>query len=51
MVTNIVKICDVFEALTAARPYKQPMSPIRAYRVMIAMGDKLDQRCCCASSR
>ena len=43
MVTNIVKICDIFEALTAARPYKQPMSPIRAYRVMVAMGDKLDQ--------
>ncbi|HEX6810935.1 MAG TPA: HD domain-containing phosphohydrolase [Planctomycetota bacterium] len=44
MVSRIVKICDVFEALTAARPYKQPMSPIRAYRVMLAMGDKLDQR-------
>lgn len=44
MVTNIVKICDVFEALTAARPYKHPMSPIRAYRVMIAMGNRLDQR-------
>ena len=44
MVTAIVKICDVFEALTAARPYKQPMSPIRAYRVMLAMGDKLDRR-------
>ena len=44
MVTSIVKICDVFEALTAARPYKQPMSPIRAYRVMLAMGDKLDRK-------
>lgn len=44
MVTSIVKICDVYEALTAARPYKQPMSPIRAYRVMLAMGDKLDRR-------
>ncbi len=44
MITSIVKICDVFEALTAARPYKRPMSPIRAYRVMLAMGDKLDQR-------
>jgi putative nucleotidyltransferase with HDIG domain len=44
MVTRVVKICDVFEALTAARPYKKPMSPIRAYRVMLAMGDKLDQR-------
>jgi putative nucleotidyltransferase with HDIG domain len=44
VVTDIVKICDVFEALTAARPYKQPMSPIRAYRVMLAMGEKLNQR-------
>lgn len=44
MVTSIVKICDVYEALTAARPYKQPMSPIRAYRVMLAMGDKLDRK-------
>lgn len=43
-VTNLVKICDIYEALTAARPYKQPMSPIRAYRVMLAMGHKLDQR-------
>jgi putative nucleotidyltransferase with HDIG domain len=42
-VTSIVKICDIFEALTAARPYKQPMSPIRAYRVMLAMGDQLDR--------
>lgn len=44
IVTDIVKICDVFEALTAARPYKQPMSPIRAYRVMLAMGDKLNRK-------
>ena len=44
LVTAIVKICDVYEALTAARPYKQPMSPIRAYRVMLAMGDKLDRK-------
>jgi HD-GYP domain-containing protein (c-di-GMP phosphodiesterase class II) len=44
LVTAIVKICDVYEALTAARPYKQPMSPIRAYRVMLAMGDQFDQR-------
>lgn len=44
MVTSIVKICDIYEALTAARPYKRPMSPVRAYRVMVAMGDRLDQR-------
>jgi len=43
LVTSIVKICDIYEALTAARPYKQPTSPIRAYRVMLAMGDRLDR--------
>jgi putative nucleotidyltransferase with HDIG domain len=43
MVTEIIKICDVYEALTAARPYKQPMSPVRAYRVMLAMQDRFDQ--------
>ncbi|MFO1077876.1 MAG: HD domain-containing protein [Planctomycetota bacterium] len=43
-VASVVKICDVYEALTAARPYKRPMSPVRAYRVMIAMGTGLDQR-------
>ncbi|MCA8977543.1 MAG: HD domain-containing protein [Planctomycetes bacterium] len=42
-ITSLVKICDIFEALTAARPYKTAMSPIRAYRVMLAMGDSLDR--------
>ena len=35
--TKIVKICDVFEALTAVRPYKPRMSPLRAYRIMMGM--------------
>lgn len=43
LVTEIVKLCDVYEALTAARPYKRPMSPIRAYRIMVSMGDHLDR--------
>jgi HD-GYP domain-containing protein (c-di-GMP phosphodiesterase class II) len=43
LVTEIVKLCDVYEALTAARPYKRPMTPTKAYRVMIAMGDKFDR--------
>lgn len=43
LVTEIVKICDVYEALTAARPYKRPMNPIRAYRVMISMNAHLDR--------
>lgn len=42
-ITSIVKICDIFEALTAARPYKAAMPPVRAYRIMLAMGDKLDR--------
>lgn len=36
--TMIVKIADVYEALTAARPYKAAMSPARAYRIMMDMG-------------
>lgn len=43
LVTEVVKICDVYEALTAARPYKRPMSPVRAYRVMISMAAHLDR--------
>ncbi len=40
--TRIVKICDVYEALTAVRPYKPRMSPVRAYRVMISMKNHFD---------
>ena len=35
--TRIIKICDVYEALTAVRPYKPRMSPVRAYRIMMGM--------------
>jgi putative nucleotidyltransferase with HDIG domain len=42
MSTRIVKICDVFEALTAVRPYKERMSPLRAFRVMMAMHKHFD---------
>ncbi len=41
-VTRIVKIADVFEALTAVRPYKDRMSALRAYRIMMSMGDHFD---------
>lgn len=41
-ITRIVKICDVYEALTAVRPYKDPMSPVRAYRIMLAMRNHFD---------
>lgn len=34
--TAIVQVCDVFEALTAIRPYKAALSPRRAFEVMFA---------------
>ena len=35
-VTSLLHICDVFEALTAVRPYKAVMEPHDAYGVMMA---------------
>jgi HD-GYP domain-containing protein (c-di-GMP phosphodiesterase class II) len=40
--TRIVKICDVFEGLTGPRPHKKALSPIAAFRTMIAMRDHFD---------
>lgn len=34
--TAIVQVCDVFEALTAIRPYKAALSPRRAFEVMFS---------------
>lgn len=34
--TSLLQICDVFEALTAIRPYKAPMTPQAAFTVMLA---------------
>jgi putative nucleotidyltransferase with HDIG domain len=42
LVTRLVKICDVYEALTAVRPYKPAMSPSRAFRVMLDMPGHFD---------
>lgn len=33
-ISCLVRVCDVFEALTAVRPYKQALSPLEAYAVM-----------------
>jgi HD-GYP domain-containing protein (c-di-GMP phosphodiesterase class II) len=43
-ITRLVKICDCFEALTAVRPYKPPMSPAKAYRIMLSMGGHFDEK-------
>ena len=33
-VSKLVRVCDVFEALTSVRPYKKALTPIEAYTVM-----------------
>jgi HD-GYP domain-containing protein (c-di-GMP phosphodiesterase class II) len=43
VVTRLVKICDVFEALTAIRPYKAALPPAKAYRVMLSMRSQFDE--------
>ena len=35
-VTALLQICDVFEALTAVRPYKEALDPQGAYTIMLA---------------
>jgi putative nucleotidyltransferase with HDIG domain len=42
VLTKIIKICDVYEALTAVRPYKPAMSSVRAFRIMISMKGAFD---------
>jgi HD-GYP domain-containing protein (c-di-GMP phosphodiesterase class II) len=34
--TALLQVCDVFEALTAVRPYKPAATPLRAYEIMFA---------------
>jgi len=34
-VSALLHVCDVFEALTAVRPYKAPMTPREAYGIML----------------
>jgi hypothetical protein len=34
-IAGLIQVCDVFEALTAARPYKPPMSPRRAFEIIL----------------
>ncbi len=34
-VTALLQVCDVFEALTAIRPYKAPMNPRDAFAIML----------------
>lgn len=42
--SKLIRVCDVFEALTAVRPYKQALSPVEAYAVMFRTPGDFDQR-------
>ena len=33
--TALLHLCDVFEALTAIRPYKRPLSPLLAWQIIL----------------
>lgn len=33
--TSLIQVCDVFEALTAVRPYKPPLTPKQAYAIIL----------------
>ena len=35
-ITEILAVCEVFEALTAPRPHKRAWSPLKAYQVMLS---------------
>lgn len=42
--SRLVRVCDVFEALTSVRPYKKALSPTEAYAVMCRNEVDFDQR-------
>ncbi|MBX3461814.1 MAG: HD domain-containing protein [Planctomycetes bacterium] len=33
-ISRLIRVCDVFEALTSVRPYKRALAPVEAYAVM-----------------
>lgn len=43
-VSKLVRVCDVFEALTAVRPYKAALTPLHAYSVMQSMENGFDPK-------
>lgn len=47
-VTSLLTVCDVFEAITAIRPYKRAMEPRRAYEIMLRDRGAFDIDCLAA---
>ncbi|MCC6642125.1 MAG: HD domain-containing protein [Deltaproteobacteria bacterium] len=41
-VTSLIQVCDVFEALTAVRPYKPALTPRCAYEIMLSESGSYD---------
>jgi putative nucleotidyltransferase with HDIG domain len=42
--SRLIRVCDVFEALTSVRPYKRALTPIEAYAVMFRNEQDFDPR-------
>ena len=42
--SRLIRVCDVFEALTAVRPYKRALTPIEAFAVMHRQSCAFDAR-------
>ncbi|MEC7724226.1 MAG: HD domain-containing phosphohydrolase [Planctomycetota bacterium] len=42
--SKLIRVCDVFEALTAVRPYKRALTPIEAFAVMHRNAGEFDTR-------
>src|SRR5262249_50546437 len=43
-ISRLVRICDVFEAITAVRPYKPALTPLQAYALMRRNKAGFDER-------
>jgi len=43
-VSKLVRVCDVFEALTSVRPYKHALTPVEAYAVMYRQEHTFDPK-------
>lgn len=44
-VASLLQVCNVFEALTAARPYKAPLPPRRAFEIILKDHTAFDPTC------
>ncbi len=42
--SRLIRVCDVFEALTAVRPYKRALTPVEAFAVMHRRPGDFDSR-------